>query len=339
MTKSFSTLPYEQTTAQGDYIAPITIDTSQDTDWVFTLTNSYFGEGERIVPKYVVVDNIGNNGVVFLSYGAFTLQVVPYTRKTFALPDQVQQAEIKASVGTVFAYFCQNTPGIPDDVNQLAINQAVAPKAVFTPITITASRAQQVGDLNGVIQFTSAIPITYQLQLAASVVNGFYNPKLWNNGSSTVTIAPSGADTINGIYAAGNPLILNPGDYVDLITDNTTWFAHGTLTFSVEFPLTQNNGATYTHNFQKRPDHIGWQYKCITADGGYAAGDLVDKGQNDADNNGAFPAVSVWHTITQGTWRIAGWNAFPSFANKGSTAQFTVVPGNWHIVINLRAFI
>lgn len=63
---------------------------------------------------------------------------------------------------------------------------------------------------------------TITLPLAAVVGNGFY-VQVRDSGTSVLTLATSGSDTINGGATVG----FNPGDSAFVVTDGTSWFTLG----------------------------------------------------------------------------------------------------------------
>jgi len=63
---------------------------------------------------------------------------------------------------------------------------------------------------------------TITLPLAATAGNGFYI-QVRNSGSSVLSIANSGSDTING----ATPLNMNPNDSAFIVTDGTNWYTIG----------------------------------------------------------------------------------------------------------------
>lgn len=63
---------------------------------------------------------------------------------------------------------------------------------------------------------------TITLPLAAGVGNGFY-VQVRNSGTSVLSVAASGSDTVNGAASVG----FNPGDSAFVVTDGVSWFTLG----------------------------------------------------------------------------------------------------------------
>lgn len=93
-----------------------------DGDWVVTTegTDPTGGSGQAIKAKYAIVDNMVNAVSCTINYGVLSFNVAPYTRRTFALPDQSPTVEILLTTGIVTLTLCQNNMQVPDEVNQLA---------------------------------------------------------------------------------------------------------------------------------------------------------------------------------------------------------------------------
>lgn len=79
---------------------------------------------ELVKASHVIIDNMGNNAVVYFTYGVSRQQVAPYTRKSVPLlPDQLYVI-FSCTSGIVTLTFCDFNPNIPDEVNQVATNGA-----------------------------------------------------------------------------------------------------------------------------------------------------------------------------------------------------------------------
>lgn len=120
-------------------------------------------------------------------------------------------------------------PGLVALGSQLAQNITVASTAT-TPLAIGTTNRDQL------INYTGGAGVA-TLPLTATAGAGFY-VQLRNSGSSIWQITPSGSDTINGGFNAGNPLPLNPGDSAFIVTDGSNWYTIGlgplvTATFNV----------------------------------------------------------------------------------------------------------
>lgn len=157
-----------------------------------------------------------------------------------------------------------------------------------------------------------------------------------NGGSGVVAVAPDGAETINGLFTAGSPLNLYPGDEIDLLVGASgTWEADGGITFeSPDIAIAVGGTGTIAHGMKKQPFIVEAWVRCVTASLNYAVGDefLLGNTQSvssDAGANHVFraDATNLRYTLTNRTvFRL-------SDANTGADTNITLA----NFVIFLRA--
>ena len=122
MTQRITSIIYQPTSTVNDACVFVQkCDSSIDSDWVVQTegTDASGGSGEAIKAKYAIVDNLVNPTSCTINYGVLSFGVAPYTRRTFALPDQAPTVEILLTSGIVTLTLCQNNMQVPDEVNQL----------------------------------------------------------------------------------------------------------------------------------------------------------------------------------------------------------------------------
>lgn len=332
MTKSLSTITYQPTTDPQQWIAAVNVDTSVDPDWIISLQSAVSNASDNIVAGYAMCDNMKNNGTVEIDCGPYALTIPQYTRKTVQLPAGTQSLQVKASVGVVPIYLTTKYPGVPDDTNQYAINQELAPKAVWTPKVITANQTQTNNDLNTYVEFVSATPLTYSLASlnGGTIVSGFYQ-KLLNAGSAAVTLLPSPGDEANGIYTNAKPIVLNPGDYVDLFYDGSQWQIHGELHFeSQQIALVSPMTGLIAHSMGQRPQKAWGLIRCLTAEYGYSVGEEIE--MHMFQDQGGYlrrPDVSA---LNDGTNLRYVLKDLPTILRADTQAYVTVTAANWALV-------
>lgn len=105
--------------ALGGSASVIILDSSVDTQYTVAL-NGTNNQGEPAYPTHAIVDNTGNNGVVYVDYGFSRYSVAPYTRKTFPIFENQLYIRFQLAVNTVPITFTTFDPGYPDEVNQVA---------------------------------------------------------------------------------------------------------------------------------------------------------------------------------------------------------------------------
>lgn len=122
MTQRITSIIYTPTSRVNDACVYIQkCNAATDSDWIVNTegTDASGGSGEAIKAKYAIVDNLVNPTSCTINYGPMSYGVAPYTRRTFALPDQSPTVEILLTSGIVTLTLCQNNMQVPDEVNQL----------------------------------------------------------------------------------------------------------------------------------------------------------------------------------------------------------------------------
>lgn len=309
-----------------------------DSQWnINNLIGTFQGYDTPIVPTTVIVDNINNAGLVNFSFGPFSFQVSPYTRKTFPIPANTQSAEFTISAGIVDVFICSYDPGIPDDTNQLATSSGSS-KVTYPYVAIIANAAQQASDYNSQIIFSAATPITYTLLDSTTLSNGQIIFSLRNRGSSTVIINPIAGQTINGIFTNAIPLILYPGDCI------TNFGPDGSGNFNcggrIHYQSSQQTFVTST----AMTANTGWPVKPsqmepiainLVAEFGYTPGmeaSSIASSQGTSEDvsmyvNPAYPANIYYPIGSNGLCVI----------NAGGGTKTNITAANWGIV--LRAWL
>lgn len=148
MTQRIPQVVYTPTSQVNDEcIAVFTVDSAIDSDWVFpTEGNDNTGAVTAIIAKFAIVDNMTNITTCRIIYGLQNYLVAPYTRRTFALPDNTPNVEIKLTSGQVFLTLCQADMHIPDEVDQF----------------LSSSGGNTVGEYNPFFFCVGAVPVAWQ---------------------------------------------------------------------------------------------------------------------------------------------------------------------------------
>lgn len=124
MTTNITTVPLQQTPDPDQFIGTETLNSAVDTSYFLGLQNAVFNGDRQLTVNYVLIDNMANDGTPAIGFGSLALQVAPYTRKTFQVPEGSLWCEIVVFTGSVTVVLSTKPTGIPDDANQVAIKNA-----------------------------------------------------------------------------------------------------------------------------------------------------------------------------------------------------------------------
>lgn len=422
------------------YVALVPVDSAVDTTWNIAITTAVQRGDRPIVPKWVTIDNISNNGIVTILYGPLSFSVPQFQRLSFQLPLNTRSVQIISTVGVVNVWFSEKQVAA-DVLNQLLVSQTAVKTVIYGYLTYSLTTAQSAADqnaetlfkptlgninynllpitptpiANGWLQyiknegtkkltiipngadlvtyknfdftsasaltlrpgefgiltcdgtkwhfegnafyftginvgvsigqaltnntlnliFTNAAPATYSLLSLATTNIAYYIP-IGNYGTSTVTIQPNGADTINGLFTAANPLVLRPGDGGVLSTDGVGWFYVGSQSYeSAELAIVSGavSSGTFAHGLFKKPTNAKTVLRCKTAELNYAVSDELDFGLiaywNGANINSSLvmvvDATNIYYATQGGVLQYA----IPD-KNLGGMANIT--PARWKLV-------
>lgn len=214
---------------RNDWVGIQSCPVATDIDWVISCRGAPSDIGHNIRIRYILVDNISNNGLVQVIFGPFVYIVPQFTRKMFQVPENPDNVRVQLTVGTVTVYFAEYSDLLSEDYNQYLTATAAGSNIVYEWITYTAAVVNQslANDGNKNIAFSRGGGITYNLLAASIVPNGYINPMIWNLGAGDLTIVPSGIDTITSgliTYASGTPLVLKANEKLTLSCDGATWY-------------------------------------------------------------------------------------------------------------------
>lgn len=336
--QQISTLKYVATTQNGsDRVATQVCDFTVDSTWQINPTGTDIN-GDGVAPRFMIIDNVANNGIVQTTYGPFSFSIPPYTRRTFQLPDIVSSVTVVGSVGAVSVTFTEKATDVPDEINYQAVQKSVVTN-LFPFVVITATRNQSVSDAGCQIVFSAAAPITYFMIAASGFQNGAINPVFTNKGTAPVFVVPAGIDSINGIFTNANYMTLSPGDSITLGTDGNTWYAEGELTYETsELAANAVGVLSANHGLRIKPKEIEVYWRCKNADIGYSPGDeipvsgLPANGQNNTQQHSPCVADATNFYLIRG-----GWNGTPQIPRKDTGVQGNMTTANWALFARLRA--
>lgn len=177
--------------------------------------------------KFAVIDNIGNSGLVSIVMGNLTFSVPPFTRETYALPEDLTNMQITPGSGSVTVTVSESRL-VSDQTNSLAVQQTAAATLTYQFIgPYAVSQNQQSTDVNKTALFNpTAADMSYNLILGSSAGNGWLE-FVYNFGTKNVILTPTVGNTING--AASLTLAPNAAGYIQ--SDGANWYANlGTQT-------------------------------------------------------------------------------------------------------------
>lgn len=227
-----SSLTWQATSDNSDYIATVPLDFDADPLYTITLQGTVQdAQNGNVIPRAFNLDNTLNSTNVTVSYGPLVWIVFAYTRKTFKLPVPAQTLSIEGASGQAVLYVADNPDNLSDDANLLAIQKASGlqvPQFIFEA-TYTAANVNQLDSDNGAtVQFLGvANTVNYILKNIADAVSPV--PNGWftffsNTGTQNALLTPFGGQTINSIFTAAKPFVVFPNESGYIQSDGTQWF-------------------------------------------------------------------------------------------------------------------
>lgn len=231
--KSVPALQYNPLGSQGDLIALQTLAAATDNNWIIQNQGTATGNdtSANIDPKWLLVDNIANNGSVTVAMGIFVITVPPFQREPIPIPAGTKSYSFTLTVGTVNVFFSENKLA---DVqgNFLLVQQTSVKTLIYAFVNYNVGpQAQPLSDLNTSTLFTPTVAdMAYNLLPMNTPVGNGWLQFVYNNGTKNVLITPSGANQLqwNGrTFTNAAPLILYPGAWGRLSSDSAVWYFAG----------------------------------------------------------------------------------------------------------------
>jgi hypothetical protein len=264
MTKQIPTVVASAVDVAGkkQWVGKQVCDVATDTNWLIYLRSTDFDNPIQVPWKFVMIDNLANNGIVTVTFGPFTLSVPQFSRKSFRMQDQCQSISVNMTVGTVTLFFLETEDLITNDANLYNITTAAGTNVVYNWTNEVAANVNQTlaTHSNKNIAFSNAGAQNFNLLAVGNVPNGYINPFLWNLGPGNLSIIPNGTDVIRiGTSQATNasPLVLSPGQMGMLSCDATQWyfttseqiFAKASITAAGASALALRSGSVVAGNY------------------------------------------------------------------------------------------
>jgi hypothetical protein len=206
----------------GVFEGKVSLDGSISNQWNVSI-NGTGPNGEPVDAKYVIVDNSGNKGITNVNFGPFAYTVAPYTRKKFALLDHQSNIGFTVTVGTITLTFSNVDLGIPDEVNQYAVQDtgSITPPNMngFSPVRHGADvvlsgsnfTATQTLDLPWENAFSIDSKTTGKWYIEFAYTNGSGGYLIWGFGvaGEGLTTPIGGSLNSDGVEAAGTTWVIN----------------------------------------------------------------------------------------------------------------------------------
>lgn len=102
---------------------------------------------------------------------------------------------------------------------------------------------------------------------------------------------------------------------------------------SGQYPITPGSQAVFNHNLGAVPFLVEFSYVCLTAEGGWSAGDVLHRGnwyQNSVSTDGSPGIFWFGETSTQVTFGLGSTTTF--LPNKTTGLRFAATVANWRFV-------
>jgi hypothetical protein len=180
-------------------------------------------------------------------------------------------------------------------------------------------------DNGAIINWTTAAA-TADLTAAATLGSGFSVTLMNTASTGDVTIAPDGAETLDGLASR----LLRPGDRATIVCDGSNWFtAIGVYSFtSTAITPALSSVGSASHGLGMAPTSWGAVFKCTSTDGGWAVDDEVDYNSVQWTYGGALGAnaTTVYATMPQ--------TYTPALGNRSTGAGFNIDYAKWDLILS-----
>lgn len=216
------------------FTANVSLDGSISNTWTVQL-NGTGPNGEYVRAKYLIADNSGNKGVAYVTLQNLTYTVAPFTRKNFTLPENIGAVGFIIASGMLGVTLSNVPVGVPDEVNQYAIQSGTAP----APKAHGFNSADKGADLvvsNSNLTVTQNVGIYEGIRsIDAYSAGKFYVEFVWinhANGSSFGVANSTYPTTGNQIWDTVNGAGIGGGLAQDILYNNAS-----IATISPQVPL------------------------------------------------------------------------------------------------------
>lgn len=180
-------------------------------------------------------------------------------------------------------------------------------------------------DNGAIINWTTAAS-TADLTAAATLGSGFAVTLMNTASTGDVTIAPDGAETLDGLASR----LLRPGDRVTIVCDGSNWVTSiGVYSFtSTAMTPALSSVGSAAHGLGMAPTSWGAVFKCTSTDGGWAVDDEVDYSSVQWAYGGALGAnaTTVYATMNQ--------TYTPALGNRSTGAGFNIDYAKWDLILS-----
>lgn len=180
-------------------------------------------------------------------------------------------------------------------------------------------------DNGAIINWTTAAS-TADLTAAATLGSGFAVTLMNTASTGDVTIAPDGAETLDGLASR----LLRPGDRVTIVCDGSNWVTSiGVYSFtSTAMTPALSSVGSAAHGLGMAPTSWGAVFKCTSTDGGWAVDDEVDYSSVQWAYGGALGAnaTTVYATMNQAYT--------PALGNRSTGAGFNIDYAKWDLILS-----
>lgn len=338
MVTSIAALQWSASDINNQPVADYTADFALDTQYDYYLEGSYNDVNVR--PLFLVVDNLYADQALTVRFGNITYPIIAFSRLTVPVPLRsmivsitstgVDQTNLTFSVENLNVADTINFTGIQSAGGSGNVKQPIDPLGNGNfPITISAT------DLNHIKKatITAGGTITLPLTTDANIGNGFIF-EVWNDSTSTanVTIAPTAPDTCDLVTVA-------PGSKYALVSNgNGKWFnkqyagGSGGIFIGAYTNVVVSTTFNFAHGLGAVPTSAQILLKCVTAQLGYAIGDVISLGPEGAA--GSSQGSTIGYDAT---------NAFVSLGNtinvirKDTQVGAAITAANWQVSCVVRA--
>ncbi len=200
----------------------------------------------------------------------------------------------------------------------------------------TASYTVAATDRGGLIRFSGlSADVTLTLP-AVSGLAGFTVTFANTDGTYAVTVDGNGSETIDGFTTRKHS---GPGP-ITLFCNGSAWYTMSGRwrSVSAEYTLSASTTTTYAHGLGVTPASLSFICECLSADIGYAVGDILVLGSN-LQSVGSGSAIYGWTTQADATnvYLRCSATAFGTVLNQDTLLQANMTYGNWSVRIVAEA--
>lgn len=271
-----------------------------------------------------------------------TLPASPSASNYDAAGDDPAQARaqlktLRDAVDTLITHLAASTltntagpaaPGGGLEVVSAVLQAKASFRAVTSADTIVASDRGKVLDC-------TASGFSVAVTAAGTLGDGFFCWVRNSAASGNITIDPNASEEIDGVLT----ISLGPGEACFIGCNGSLLRTVGRRMWRPGTQLSKNpyataSSTTQAHGLPSVPQLLDARLICLTGEGGYSVGDVIDLGAAGLMERGSTLGTGIQMIKDATNVVLIIGDTAPAIINKATGAQFVITPSSWRIAID-----